>query len=138
MGNVSHGWRHDVSGSNWRGVFMNITQENVQGQAIVHLDGRFDFGARKDFKDAVEQATQGGAPIVLDLGKVTFVDSSALGLLVICHQNLKSKNIPFYLVNPQTYVKQVLDLANIGKMISLYPSLEDVPRVHPISTGASA
>jgi anti-anti-sigma factor len=116
---------------------MNIAQEHVQGKAIVHLDGRFDFGARKDFKEAVEQATQEGTPIVLNLEKVTFVDSSALGLLVICHQNLKNKNIPFYLVNPQTYVKQVLDLANIGKMISVYPTVEDIPRVQKVPTGVS-
>ena len=117
---------------------MNITQDSVNGVMVLRLDGRFDFGARKTFKEAVDGVSDGGQPVVLDLEKVTFVDSSALGLLVICHQNLKNKKNPFYLMNPQTYVKQVLDLANIGKMIPTYQTLAEIPKGSPVSTGAPA
>ncbi len=115
---------------------MNVSQEIVEGKTIVYLDGRFDFGSRKIFKEVVDQVAQGENPVVLDLEKVTFVDSSALGLLVICHQNLKNKNIPFYMVNPQTYVRQVLDLANIAKMIPTFQTLAEVPKVGSMPTGA--
>ncbi len=115
---------------------MNITQDSDDTQTVVLLNGRFDFGARKSFKDAVDKASEAQKPVVLDLEKVTFVDSSALGLLVICHQNLKNKKVPFYLVNPQTYVKQVLDLANIGKMIPIYQSLAEVPKGANVPAGA--
>jgi len=117
---------------------MNITHDNAEGKSIIHLDGRFDFGSRKTFKEAIDQVAEEGSPVVLDLEKVTFVDSSALGLLVISHQNLKNKNIPFYLVNPQTYVKQVLDLANIGKMIPIYQAVAEIPKEHPVPAGAPA
>jgi len=115
---------------------MNITQDTVDGNTILYLDGRFDFGVRKTFKEAVEGFSVEGSSVVLDLEKVTFVDSSALGLLVICHQNLKNKKVSFFLVNPQTYVKQVLDLANIGKMIPTYQTLAEIPKGNPVSTGA--
>jgi anti-anti-sigma factor len=117
---------------------MNITQDTVDANMILHLDGRFDFGVRKIFKEAVDGVSVEGSSVVLDLEKVTFVDSSALGLLVICHQNLKNKNVSFFLVNPQTYVKQVLELANIGKMIPIYQTLSEVPKGSPISTSAPA
>jgi anti-anti-sigma factor len=117
---------------------MNITLDAVDGHNILHLDGRFDFGARKTFKEAIDSAVETGNPVVLDLGKVTFVDSSALGLLVISHQNLKNKKISFYLVNPQTYVKQVLDLANIGKMIPTYQTFAEIPKGNTISSCAPA
>lgn len=117
---------------------MNITQDTVDGNTILHLDGRFDFGVRKIFKEAVDGVSVEGSSVVLDLEKVTFVDSSALGLLVICHQNLKNKNVSFFLVNPQTYVKQVLELANIGKMIPIYQTLAEVPKGSPVSTGTPA
>ncbi len=117
---------------------MNITQESADERTIIHMDGRFDFGARKAFKDAMEEATNRAMPVVLDLEKVTFVDSSALGLLVICHQNLKNKKVPFYLVNPQTYVKQVLDLANIAKMIPCFQTLAEVPKGSAVPAGAPA
>ena len=117
---------------------MNITQEQVDEKTVVYMDGRFDFGARKVFKDAVDRAAGEGSSVVLELEKVTFVDSSALGLLVICHQNFKTKKIPFFLVNPQTYVKQVLDLANIAKMIPIFQTLAEVPKGSAVSAGTPA
>ncbi len=117
---------------------MNITQENCEGRVVLHLEGRFDFGARKTFKEAMDQAVQEGIPVALDLGQVSFVDSSALGLLVISHQNLKNKKIDFCLANPQTYVRQVLDLANVAKMIPIYQTLQEVPQGQPVPSVAQA
>ncbi len=116
---------------------MKISQEKLDGMTVVHLEGRFDFSARKAFKDTLDSVIAEGHPIVLDLEKVTFVDSSALGMLVICHQNVKNKKVPFSMINPQTYVKQVLDLANIGKMIPIFGSLAEVPKTQGVATGAS-
>jgi HptB-dependent secretion and biofilm anti anti-sigma factor len=115
---------------------MNVRQEKRAETVILHVEGRFDFGARKEFKAAMDQASHEGVPIVLDLGQVSFVDSSALGLLVISHQNLKNKKIPFCLVNPQTYVRQVLELANIAKMISIYQTFDEIPIERMVSSVA--
>lgn len=106
---------------------MNITQEKKAQGVILVMDGRFDFGARKTFKEMVDKAVELKLPVVLDLSKVIFLDSSALGLLVISHQMCKSKEIPLYLVNPQTYVRQVLDLANVAKIIPIYGTVDEVP-----------
>ena len=114
---------------------MNVTQEKSENTVVVHLEGRFDFGARKTFKDAMDEAMKEDMPIVLDFGQVSFVDSSALGLLVIAHQTLKSRKIPFSLVNPQTYVQQVLDLANVAKMIPIYRTIGQVPKMAVVSSG---
>ncbi len=81
---------------------MNVTQEKNEKAVVVHLAGRFDFGARKTFKDAMDQAMKEEMPIVLDFSQVSFVDSSALGLLVIAHQTLKSKKIHFSLGEPSS------------------------------------
>ena len=117
---------------------MNITKDTVDGNTILHLDGRFDFGVRKTFKEAVEGVSVEGSSVVLDLEKVTFVDSAAGGRWGSGHQNRKNKNVSFFLVNPQTYVKQVLELANIGKMIPIYQTLAEVPKGSPVSTAAPA
>ncbi len=105
---------------------MVISQEQHSDRVHLLMEGRFDFGARKVFKDTLEKAAELNVPIVLDLSKVGFLDSSALGLLVISQQTLKPKNIPLCLVNPQAYVRQVLDLANLGKIIPIYDSVEEV------------
>ncbi len=105
---------------------MQVTERQEQGATVVDLEGRFDFGSRREFKESMERLGEvGGQHIILNLEKVSFVDSSALGLLVVAHQNLKLKQGRISMVNPQTYVRQILELANVPKMIPVYPSLQD-------------
>lgn len=106
---------------------MTITQEQRSTQVVLYMEGRFDFGSRKIFKDMIDKAAELNLPVILDLSQVVFLDSSALGLLVISFQMLKTKHISFYIVNPQTYVRQVLDLANVGKIIPIYSTVEEIP-----------
>jgi len=104
---------------------MNMSEREEHGAMVVTLEGRFDFGVRKDFKQTIDRLqTQGYRHIVLNLEQVSFVDSSALGLLVIAHQNLKLKAARLSLVKPQSYVKQVLDLANVPKMIPVFGDIQ--------------
>ena len=111
---------------------MQISEEQEDGVVILDLEGRFDFGARKVFKDAVERIQKEGClHIILNMERVSFVDSSALGLLVIAHQNLKIKQAQLSLVNPQPYVRQVLDLANVPKMIQVFSSIQDAKLISP-------
>ncbi|GJL50917.1 STAS domain-containing protein [Candidatus Nitrospira salsa] len=109
---------------------MQITEQQEDSVVVLELEGRFDFGARKVFKDAVERLQKEGCShIIINMEHVSFVDSSALGLLVIAHQNLKVKHAQLSLVNPQPYVRQVLDLANVPKMVQIFPTLLDAKRV---------
>ena len=105
---------------------MKVTERQDGEFAILDLEGRFDFGARRDFKDAVDRVQNSGSRyIILNLQDIAFVDSSALGLLVVAHQNLKLKEGRIGLVNPQPYVRQILDLANVPRMIPIFPSVDD-------------
>ena len=53
-------------------------------------------------------------------------------------EKFKNENILLYLVNPQIYVKQVLDLANIEKMIPIFQTLAEVPKRSEVPTGEPA
>ena len=105
---------------------MKVTERQDGDFAILDLDGRFDFGSRRDFKEAVDRVQNAGSRyIILNLQDIAFVDSSALGLLVVAHQNLKLKEGRISLVNPQPYVRQILDLANVPRMIPVYHTVDE-------------
>ena len=100
---------------------MRISEQVEPSGTVLHLQDRFDFGARAVFKDAVEKAhDEHCLHLIVDLGGVTFMDSSALGLLVVTYQNFKRANSKVSLLRPQGYVRQVLDLANIPNMMKVY------------------
>lgn len=105
---------------------MQLKERKEQGATILDFEGRFDFSARREFKEAIEQIQERGEQqIILNLEGVSFIDSSALGMLVVAHQNSKLKQGHICLVNPQTYVRQILDLANVPKMIPVYNNVQD-------------
>lgn len=65
---------------------MRIRTEITNNRAVPHLNGRFDFAAHKEFRDACEQAlaTPNLQEIEIDLRGVDYLDyldSSALGML---------------------------------------------------------
>lgn len=105
---------------------MTITQQLKDGVTVLEISGRFEFSSRKMFMGAL-QKSQEGSPrhIVLDLAGVPFLDSAALGLLALAQQNLKAQNIQLSLLNPQGYVKKVLELANFPKFIPIVSSIAE-------------
>ena len=103
---------------------MQIERTVFQGAIVVRIEGRFEFGTRQDYKRLIGQIVQEGhRRLVLDLEGVTFLDSSALGLLLLTHQNFKLKKGTVSLVKPTGYVRQVIDLANLSRVISVFESL---------------
>jgi anti-anti-sigma factor len=69
---------------------MQIQKSTVRGVAVVVLEGRFEFGTRNEYKRVIGQVVQEGfRQLVLDVQRVTFLDSSAIGLLLLTDQNFK-------------------------------------------------
>lgn len=107
-------------------ISMQIERSLVQDAVVVRMEGRFEFGTRNEYKRLIGQIVQEGyRRLVLDLEGVTFIDSSALGLLLLTDQNFKLKKGTFSLVNPTGYVRQVIELANLPRVIPVFDSFEE-------------
>lgn len=104
---------------------MTITESFQNGVKVLRLSGKFDSHARHEFQTAIGKAKQGGAcHIILNLQGVTFLDSAALGLLANMHREFTSQGIHISLVNPQDYVKRVLELVKMDKLFSIHATEE--------------
>jgi anti-sigma B factor antagonist len=85
---------------------------------------RIDAAAAIAFKEAVRIATiRPGAPVILDLSRVTFLDSSGLGALVAVMKMLGPER-PLHLAGVTPNVAKVLRLT---RMDSVFTILPDVP-----------
>lgn len=69
---------------------MQTNMTSRDGKAIIGLQGRFDFNAHREFRDVVDQAMKDPAhEIHVDLGSVDYLDSSALGMLLMLRDKAK-------------------------------------------------
>lgn len=99
-------------------------QSNVQitnGKAVVKLQGRFDFSAHREFRTSCNSCLDDGTvkEIDVDLGGVEYMDSSALGMLLMLKERADASAKRVVLSDCRGTVKQVLDIANFGKIFSI-------------------
>ena len=97
---------------------MQIATRTEGQRAIMRLTGRFEFSAHREFREAVERVMQldGIADVVIDLMDVEYVDSSALGMLLMVRERTNSAKLGLILANPRGMVKQALDIAHFEKL----------------------
>lgn len=88
--------------------------------AVIRLEGRFDFNAHRDFREAADTVLAGPAtPIAVDFAGVDYVDSSALGMLLMLRDRARNAGRDVTLVACHGAVRQVLDIANFGKLFTI-------------------
>jgi len=100
---------------------MEFNVHHVDGQARLELRGRFDFTAHRSFRQAYEEAfaTHSLSEVVIDLQGVDYLDSSALGMLLLLRDKCKSLSKPLCLANCAGTVREVLRVANFDKLFPL-------------------
>jgi len=97
----------------------NVSTNN--GEARIKLAGRFDFNSHREFRAAYEPFLENAEvrSLVIDLGSVDYLDSSALGMLLMVRDKVATANKTIVLANAQSGVKQVLDIANFSKLFKM-------------------
>ena len=100
---------------------MNITFEQRGLQARLGLAGRFDFACHRSFKEAYEKALREphAAELVVEMGQVSYVDSSALGMLLILRDRALEHGKSVTLAGAVGVVAEVLRVANFEKLFRL-------------------
>ncbi|THJ20041.1 MAG: STAS domain-containing protein [Nitrospira sp. CG24E] len=108
-------------------VAMQINERVVPQGIILDVVGDLTYANRGVFKAAVDKAKSAGCRhLIVNLEKVRFIDSAGLGLLVLVSQNLKLIQAQLSVLKPQLYVREIMSLANIPKMIPIYDSEDAV------------
>jgi len=100
---------------------MQTTVSVINERARISLSGRFDFSAHRDFRAAI--ATQIKAAdvqaIEIDLGSVDYLDSAALGMLLLVRDQANNARKTVILSNCRGVVQQILDIANFKKLFTI-------------------
>ncbi|MFA5824621.1 MAG: STAS domain-containing protein [Gallionellaceae bacterium] len=100
---------------------MEIRQTKGSNQATLSLSGRFDFNVHRDFKEAYMSALNDAEvqTININLAGVEYLDSSALGMLLMLRERVQAANKQIALTNPNETVTKILDIANFKKLFTI-------------------
>ncbi|UVE16371.1 STAS domain-containing protein [Pseudomonas sp. LS44] len=100
---------------------MAITaQPSTDGQELtISIQGRFDFGAHQEFRDAYERVSSSPKRYVIDLEGTTYLDSSALGMLLLLRDHAGGDHAQIRLVNCNPDVRKILAISNFEQLFKI-------------------
>ncbi len=87
-------------------------------QKVIRLPSRFDYACHRTFGDAYEifLGEVSVKVIVLDFSLVEYLDSSALGMMVVMQKKLTAKNKQVKIKGAQGTANDILKMANMNKL----------------------
>jgi len=100
---------------------MAITVQIRDNVARISMSGRFDFQVHREFKESYTSLIDNAAvrEIEIEMSKIDYLDSSALGMLMLLNERAKAANKSVVLMNTSGVVAQVLEVANFSKIFKI-------------------
>jgi anti-anti-sigma factor len=106
---------------------MVVSERSLNEDTVVEtFVGRFDQHARQDFKWRIDHAIQQGYRyVILNMVAVSFIDSAALGWLVLAQRRFQRIGGRLGIVAPVGFVRDILELTEISEWIPIFTSEEE-------------
>ncbi|MFK5894233.1 MAG: STAS domain-containing protein [Pseudomonadota bacterium] len=93
---------------------------NTNGSIVtISITGRFDFSSHKDFRQAYSDSDGASSTYVVDMSATEYIDSSALGMLLLLREHAGSEQSKITIRNATSEVKDILIVSNFDKLFDL-------------------
>ncbi len=89
------------------------------GKLTIRVKGRFDFGRHREFREAYEHLNSAPRTVVVDLKEATYLDSSALGMLLLLRDHVGGDESRVSMVNASSDVRKILAISNFDKLFDI-------------------
>ncbi|MGF6202310.1 STAS domain-containing protein [Pseudomonas laurylsulfatiphila] len=95
-----------------------VTEVSPDGQKLtISIRGRFDFAKHQEFRESYEDKAL--SAVVVDLKDATYLDSSALGMLLLLRDHAGGDDSDIRVVNSNTDVRKILAISNFDKLFDI-------------------
>ena len=98
-------------------VSINVSDDNKS--ATIKINGRFDFSLHNDFRKSYKDVALSSGEYIVDLGGTDYLDSSALGMLLLLKEHAESQSSQVKLSNFNDEIKEILTIASFDKLFTL-------------------
>ena len=97
---------------------VQVSQTDIKDQSVViSVSGRFDYSVHKEFRNAYIDANANNYKVNLE--KAEYMDSSALGMLLLLKEHADKSSAAISICHPQPMVRKVLEIANFSRFFEI-------------------
>lgn len=97
---------------------MSVEGQLVGNTAILYIKGRFDIASYEAFNQAYAEFIGRAKQFQIDLSMATFMDSSALGMLLLLREKA-GESTDIELVNANDDVAKILQIAQFHQLFTI-------------------
>ena len=96
------------------------TQISEDGKVLtIGIPSRLDITAHKDFGEAYKDKLGPISSCIIDMAEVEFLNSSALGMLLLFRGNAVAENVDISIANCSPGIKKIFAMANFDKLFKM-------------------
>lgn len=106
---------------------MNVAAREVQGVSVIDVDGRIDsVEAANELGEILKTSiTEGKVKIVVNLEKVDYMNSAALGSLISTRKSTKEKGGELKLASLQSFVMEVFKKSQLVQLFDIVDTVDN-------------
>lgn len=102
-----------------------VKVEEKNGFSVVKVEGEVDLFNSQDLKSDVENLINSGkVKLILDMTKVSYIDSSGLGILVGINKRARMRGGFLRLAALPPDIKHLFEMTKLDKIFDIYPTVE--------------
>jgi stage II sporulation protein AA (anti-sigma F factor antagonist) len=103
---------------------VQVTTHPFPGALVLRITGELDVRTAGDFRQRVDDLVTANpqARIILNLSRLTFLDSTGLGAILGRVRRLQAAGRPLALVPPVGVARSLLDMVALGRAVSVFPT----------------
>lgn len=88
-------------------------------ELVISIDDRFDFSLHQQFRDSYQSITTTGLTFTLDLSKTDYMDSSALGMILLLKDHVQLYGGTLVVAKPSATVRKILEIAQFQRLMTI-------------------
>ncbi len=105
---------------------LEIKTDHDGDKCVVTLEGEIDVYTAPRLKDALVGALEGGClDLIIDMGNVTFIDSSGLGVLVGALRRAKERSGAVRLVCTRDNILKIFRITGLDKVFPIFSNVKE-------------
>lgn len=100
---------------------MGVATQVSAGVVTIQVDGNFDIGCYDDFNKSLNENLNSATKFVIDLAKTSYMDSSALGMLLLLREKTSGGAVAVEFTNVNEEVMKILKVAKFDQLFTINP-----------------
>ena len=94
-------------------------RSSALNQLTIKVVGRFDFSLHEEFQNTYYGHVAVGTRVAIDLEKVEYMDSSALGMLLLLREYVGEDNADIRLIHASSEIRNILQVSNFDQLFKI-------------------